>query len=1005
MRVDATNLFEKVNIEQTNANALTKESSSTVKSSVAGTEIGRSLFDKVMNNTEVDKSMWGRTDGTLSYEEQIKNQAMQIKNNLKALYNSMSCGDYAAITEDGTDINNMEVKDIVTVVDRIKIMLATYCRHSDYQMDNINVDDIKQVLGSSVNVYSVAKKMEEADIPLTEDNFNDTITAYEMYDKLEPLNREMAGYLVKNELDPTIKNVYIAVNSGAKDDTNTDKNSDEELFKELKSQIVKIIKEAGLKADNNTLSDAKWMLNNDIPVTADNIKKLEDYQKIGINKDKDIIIGELTMAIASGNSPVQYNLLDGNKTYDDIKNAIDVINRTDEIQVINLMMTDREITIKNLAGIIDMPSLDTSDNMEFYKNNEEECKKNYRLLLEAKILMTSKSAMNLAKTGIEIDITPIEELVDKLKQSELDLVNKEATRNDKITIEQLDIYTETNAALYSMRYAPVMITGQIAEGTTPYNIQNIASDGEAMRLAMNNAGKAYETLSTQVRTDLGDSVQKAVDNSAEKILEELSYKDTKYNRRIVSVLAYNNMDITRENFEKVREIDSELNRLMKDMSPETVMSLIKKGINPLTMNIDELSEIVENTTVIEDTAMKFGEFLYKLEKDNTVDKKDRDRYIGIYKAFSVINSTKGKVIGSLLKQNENITLGNIVSAYRTMQKGGIDTTVDDNKGMNENTEKGKYFKNIFKEVSDGLTPEVLKKALSVKNADDITLEELKEIAGDTKSDIEYTKEAYEEYRQVYERLKECDNSVIEQLTLYNIPVTVNNMISVYALNEDYARYYKKIKSQFNNLANAGEAKIQSEIDNILDSADDMKELQKAYKTLDDDVNAYMNKYLNSQETQVNTVDVKSLKLVNNGISIISKWSKNENYVIPYTTNDGDVGAINLKVVRDKEYGGKVTIDINSDKTGHINAYCMCNDTRIQAYITSDSRTTSDNLLESESRLEDNMHELGYKECDIKISFAKKIPTISHAEKSSEKTPTNKLYKVAKTMINTIIETL
>lgn len=256
MRVDATNLFEKVNIEQTNANALTKESSSTVKSSVAGTEIGSSLFDKVMNNTEVDKSMWGRTDGTLSYEEQIKNQAMQIKNNLKALYNSMSCGDYAAITEDGTDINNMEVKDIVTVVDRIKIMLATYCRHSDYQMDNINVDDIKQVLGSSVNVYNVAKKMEEADIPLTEDNFNDTITAYEMYDKLEPLNREMAGYLVKNELEPTIKNVYIAVNSGAKDDTNTDKNGDEELFKELKSQIVKIIKEAGLKADNNTLSDA-----------------------------------------------------------------------------------------------------------------------------------------------------------------------------------------------------------------------------------------------------------------------------------------------------------------------------------------------------------------------------------------------------------------------------------------------------------------------------------------------------------------------------------------------------------------------------------------------------------------------------------------------------------------------------------------------------------------------------------------------------------------------------
>lgn len=1006
MRVEVSKLFEKVNIEQTGKDVANKALSNVESNSVEGASFGESLFEGVMNVTEVDNSMRGNKDLATSYEEQIKNEAELIKNNLKALYNSMSCGKYVKMTDDGLDVNNMEVKDIVTVVDRINIMLATYCKDSKVSVSDIDVEDIKKVLGSSVNVYKVAKKLEDADVPLTEDNFNETISAYEMYNSLDSVSKEAAAYLISNNLEPTIKNLYIAQNSAINGIPNANQTVDSSLWKELKGQITKLVKEAGLEANNTNMNEAKWLLANDIPLTADTIKNFANYQNIDVNIKSDDILDKIVSAIAINTLGTEYNLVVGNKGYEDIQDAINVLDNTDINDIIDLMQHDREITIKNLKELVNDNSENNNENEEpkesFYNSNEEECNKNYRLLLEARILMTSKASMILEKAGVEIDVLPMQELVDKLKQAELDYINLGVSDSNKVTKEDMDIYTRTNATMYSMQTVPAAVIGRLLDSSIDYTIESVEQNGQSMKAVMEKAAISYDTLSTKVRKDLGDSLNRAVDNSAKEMLENLGYEDTKENRRVLRILAYNNIDVEHDNFEKVREIDSELNNLMDNLTPENVLKLVKKGVNPLTMEISELSEIVDNTVVNEDVAMKFSEFLYKLDKNNELDKKERDKYIGIYKAFNTIRKSDGKVIGSLLRQNEKITLGNVMSAYRTMSKT-VDTVIDDNTGFDENTSNGRYFKNLFKDIANNLEPEVLEQALNEKDIDKLSVEELNEMLEEYEQSEEYTKEAYKEYKQVFDRLKDCDTNVMLQLTSYNIPVTVNNMVSAYALNEDYARYYKKIKSQFNYLEKEDNIALSKDLENIFNSVDDKEKLQNAYVTLDKDVTSYMNKYLDGDNMDVTTIDVRNLKLINNGISIINKWSQNENYVIPYETKDGDVGAINLKVVRDREYGGRVTIDMDNFDKGHIETYCICDDTRIKICITCDNNEVKDSIENVKTDIEKNMQKLGFKECQISIGSSKTVPKINHAEHSTEKIPTNKLYKVAKVMINGMLQ--
>ena len=84
----------------------------------------------------------------------------------------------------------------------------------------------------------------------------------------------MLSYLLKNDLQPSISNLYMAQYSGAANGetgVGTSEISDGD-FADMEGQISTIIESAGLEVNEETLANSKWLIENQIPFTRSFIK-------------------------------------------------------------------------------------------------------------------------------------------------------------------------------------------------------------------------------------------------------------------------------------------------------------------------------------------------------------------------------------------------------------------------------------------------------------------------------------------------------------------------------------------------------------------------------------------------------------------------------------------------------------------------------------------------------------------------------------------------------------
>lgn len=68
-------------------------------------------------------------------------------------------------------------------------------------------------------------------------------------------------------------------------------------------------------------------------------------------------------------------------------------------------------------------------------------------------------------------------------------------------------------------------------------------------------------------------LKNAVEASSESILSQLGMENTKANSDAVRILSYNNIDITKNNIEQIKQIKESLNTLIEQMNPETVLNM------------------------------------------------------------------------------------------------------------------------------------------------------------------------------------------------------------------------------------------------------------------------------------------------------------------------------------------------------------------------------------------------------------------------------------------------
>ena len=106
-----------------------------------------------------------------------------------------------------------------------------------------------------------------------------------------------------------------------------------------------------------------------------------------------------------------------------------------------------------------------------------------------------------------------------------------------------ELFAETTQKVTDLKQMPAYVLGIADAGLDTVN--RLHEAGSALQKELDKAGERYETLMTQPRRDLGDSIQKAFSNT-EDILKDLGLSANEANKRAVRILAYNSLAITEE---------------------------------------------------------------------------------------------------------------------------------------------------------------------------------------------------------------------------------------------------------------------------------------------------------------------------------------------------------------------------------------------------------------------------------------------------------------------------
>lgn len=692
---------------------------------------------------------------------------------MTVMSHTLSEEDYAKAREEGFDFGNMNPEETVTIVDKIKAELVRSGKNVAGYTDDIDMETLAAALGSQALAEAVSKSFREADLPLTEENLERAAAAWTMASQLQSPDQGSTRYLIDNGMDNEIWNLYVAENSGAaggrgsvpeyfaqdvegyyavnasrpgQEDAGADRKAagiqgrqdkteaqdrQEKAAPEdgLARQIDGIIADSGRQVNEESRRDAAWLLDNGLPLTKENLKRLDEIRKLEMPVTPERFAEAAAEAVADGKDPV-YACLSGESE-----------NLYEKAARMEAYYQDEEIWEKYAGDITAR-----------------------RQLEEIRLRMTAEVNVKLLKSGFSIDTAPMEKLVEALRQAEAGLA-EQYFPGDADCVEKYRSYQKTEATIREIPGLPADVLGTFVQGQSTETLETFHREGAALQDTYRKAGESYEALMTEPRRDLGDSIKKAFAN-VDDILEDLGQEPTEENRRAVRILGYNRMEMSLENLDKVREADRVVQTVVEKLTPAATLKMIRDGVNPLEKTFDELEQYFNELP--EDygqEAESYSRFLYGLERNHAVTPEERESYIGIYRLLRQIEKTDGAVIGALVNAQAELHFGNLLSAVRSGKCKSLDAKVGDEMGaVAERVRKGE---SISGQIEKAFVQNV-EKAMT-----DVSYREETEAA--------YNRELLEQYRGA---VTMADRECAAMLQRGEIPAGADNLLAAAALLEE-----------------------------------------------------------------------------------------------------------------------------------------------------------------------------------------------------------------------------
>lgn len=860
-----------------------------------------------MSSLEKEENNKGKSLMELQQDAGNANVALQ-QDYMTLLSHTMSQEDYAKACEDGFDPRELDQDTAVTIVDKIKAELVRSGQQIAGYTDDIDMDTLAAAVGSDTLARSIEEQFRSADLPLTQENINELKSAWDMAASLKEPEEGAVSYLVDNGLEPEIWNLYVAENSGAKVQNN-------DVPQELQEQMDKVIADAGLTVNDENRQKAQWLVSADLALTTDTLQQLVELDGISYPVTEDTFAQAAAAAIAEGKSPMYANL-----------------GRQDTIyEKADKMLQDWFSDAKWNA---------TAENLAARKQLEE-----------IRLRMTAEVNVKLLQSDFSIDTAPMEQLIAALRKAEAEVAGKYFPSESQ-AVMKYETYTQAVQVASELPGLPAGVLGpySLEQNAATETVSDFHKEGAAMQKAYEEAGERYETLLTAPRSDLGDSIRKAFSN-VDDILTDVSLEKTSENQRAVRILAYNSMEITPENIEKVKEADRQVSAVVDRLTPKNVLQMIRDGVNPLEKTFDELeSYFSQNPESYEEEVEDYSRFLYQLERKKDVTEEERKAYIGIYRMVHQVEREDGAAVGAVVNTGAELQFSTLLTAARSRRASHMDWKVSEDTGLTQEIHLSEN--NISEQIRMGMAKEVLT-----------------EVSDDGESRAAYDREGLQQMREAGNTAPEA----AELLQRGEVPVSASNLLAAQALMDDpaemfgnlrrYREKYRQEKEVSQTVTDTGEVPVGTETSELweqLDQQNFAEDYRSMLQNTAEDVETM------SLEQADEHLDVKQLQLVHKQLRLAESLQAKQEYFLPMYLGE-QLAGVHLTLQQRAGAVGAVEIRVNAGDM-ELEAHLQVKGDIIDGYLVG-------NTPEEVTKLE--------KTSDI---FLERIQTDTSADWKAEKLP-------------------
>ncbi len=950
-------------------------------------ETGKSLQTGGLYVATLDTSFFSNDvyghQGKSAEDVANKAQDMDVETQKKymiLLSNTLSKEDYAKAAEDGFDIKNIDSRETVTIVDKIKSVLLESGNVITGYNDDLSTDKLARITGSQAFAEAISKSFNENDIPVTAENVRSAKLAYENVSDVEKLDDSAVKYMVLNNMAPTIDNVYLANHSSNGQNVSGRgfyaqdaggyyaQKADECDFEQLDPQISRIIAQAGMdSSDEEIKEEARWIVRQGIALTSENLQKAHDIFSIEFPVDEDRAVKAIVCAMADGKNPGEANLSDLENSF---SKAVRIKKDTDTITEENIKEVIQSEKVLNLRNL--WQSAGTA--IKLTTPQQEEKFAIARLQVEqVRLQMTVEANRQLINSGFSIDTAPMEELIERLKN----LVGQVSDE-------------ETGAAIETIKSGPIGVTGAMLASLETASLAEISSTSKKLSIEYKKAFGEYETMMTKPRADLGDKISKAFRN-VDDILKDLEFETNEENRRAVRILGYNSMEIDKENIEQVRSWDQMLKATLERLKPGAVLELIRDGKNPLGMTIEELSQSLDEKDTKDENGRsgnnnsdeKYSKFLYKLEKKKEITAEEKTSYIGIYRLFHTLKENDYQAIGSVLKTGLSMTLGNLLKATRTKSasRKGMDYSVDEDfGGLDIRAASGglkideqintafRYYSSKADIVYENLEPE---KLMAAAPDESMLLPELADkllVAGlDEQLEKEYYSQELRHIRDVAS--SKSAQQALDEISSLDLELNFNNLEAMISNRRD-----RRTGGLWEKTVDIGEKEVEEEQQRLVDALDG-EDYEDVYKQSLLNISEKMSQVLmNDNDT---FIDVRSISLIQKQLSVMSQSSESGSFDVPIEI-DGQKISMHITLRSDKGMDSRMEASVQTYEYGLITATLFEKNGVVSGMLTTTNGQSSEETEYLESVRTKMCAKLAEKLKDIGVG-QDKIAILYHAQ--------------------------